>query len=99
METTETMGDRVRTLRVARGLSLAGLGKLVGVGAPAVFQWETGGTQNMKNATFILLCDALGTDPQYLLWGADRKPTPRTSENPPRDPGTTGRMRALKFRG
>lgn len=70
----ETMGDRIRQLRIARGLSYRGLGKLCGVGGGAVFQWETGGTKDMKNATFVLLCQALNTDPQYLLWGEDRKP-------------------------
>lgn len=96
METTESMGDRIRMLRVAKGLSLGGLGKLVGVGRAAVFQWETGGTQNMKNATFILICQVLGTDPQFLLWGPDRKPPPTPSPSAPGDLGATGRMRALR---
>lgn len=78
----ETMGERIRRLREARGLTQPALAKLlVAMGAPAtltkaaVHKWETGDTQNMHNATFILLAQALGTDPPYLLWGQDRTPT------------------------
>lgn len=77
----ETKGDRIRRLREARGLTQPALAKLlVSMGAPAtlekaaVAKWESGDTQNMKNETFILLCRALGTDPEYILWGQDRAP-------------------------
>ena len=40
----------------------------------AVAKWENGDTQNMANETFVLLCKALGTDPEYILWGQDRTP-------------------------
>lgn len=82
----ETKGERIRRLRESRGLTQPALAKLlVSMGAPdtltkaAVHKWETGDTENMKNDTFILLAQALGTDPQYILWGADRAP----SERPP----------------
>lgn len=75
------MGARIRQLRQARGLTQASLARLlVSMGAPATLsraainKWETGDTKDIKNATFILLAQALGTDPQYLLWGSDRVP-------------------------
>lgn len=77
----ETMGDRVKRLREARGLTQPALARLlISMGAPstltkaAIAKWENGDTQNMKNSTFILLGKALGTDPEYLLWGQDRVP-------------------------
>jgi transcriptional regulator with XRE-family HTH domain len=83
----ETMGDRIKRLREARGLTQPALANLlIAMGAPAtltkaaVHKWESGDTQNMKNATFILLCTVLGTDPNYLLWGQER--VPPDSANP-----------------
>lgn len=77
----ETMGDRIKRLREAKNLTLPALARLlVSMGAPAstskatILKWENGDTKNMANATFILLCQALGTDPPYVLWGADRAP-------------------------
>lgn len=72
----ETMGDRIRQLRIARGLTQPALGELCGgVTKSAVSQWEDGSTENIKLKTFIRLCEVLQTDPQYLIWGADRSPT------------------------
>jgi transcriptional regulator with XRE-family HTH domain len=79
----ETIGQRIKRLREARGFTLPGLARhLVGLGAPAsltkaaIYKWETGDTKNMKNATFVLLAQALGTDAAYLLWGQHRSPLP-----------------------
>ena len=68
----ETMGDRIRTLRDAKGWTQPFLADLVGVTKSAVSQWEDGNTKNIKNDTFLRLCDALGTDPRYLIWGPER---------------------------
>lgn len=77
----ETKGERIRRLREARGLTQPALARLlVSMGASAtlskaaVAKWENGDTQNMANETFVLLCKALGTDPEYILWGQDRTP-------------------------
>lgn len=77
----ETKGERIRRLREARGLTQPALARLlVSMGAAAtlskaaVAKWENGDTQNMANETFVLLCKALGTDPEYILWGQDRTP-------------------------
>lgn len=82
----ETMGDRIRQLRIARGLTQPALGELCGgVTKSAVSQWEDGSTENIKLRTFIRLCEVLQTDPQYLIWGAARSPSD--------DSGATGRHR------
>jgi transcriptional regulator with XRE-family HTH domain len=70
----ETMGDRIRQLRQARGLNQPQLAKLVGVTKSAVNQWESGSTQNIRLTHFMSLLRALGTDAPYLIWGPDRAP-------------------------
>ena len=79
----ETMGTRIRILRQAKGYSLEKLGELVGVSKGAVGHWETGNTQNIKNATMLRLVQVLGTSHEYLLNGPDS----------PKSPGSTGRYR------
>lgn len=80
----ETRGERIKRLREARQLTQPALARLlVSMGASstltkaAIHKWESGDTQNMKNETFVLLAQALGTDPAYLLWGNDRTPPAR----------------------
>jgi len=70
----ETMGDRIRLLRVARGLTQADLAKACKVTKSAVSQWEGGTVANVRLQTFLRLLEALGTDAAYLIWGAEREP-------------------------
>lgn len=68
----DTMGDRIRQLREARGMTQAQLAKACGVTGSAVSQWETAMTENIKLPVFLALCEALATDPHYLVFGASR---------------------------
>jgi transcriptional regulator with XRE-family HTH domain len=72
----ETMGDRIKFLRSARGLTQAELGKIVGVTKGGVSHWENGVTADIKLATFLKLLEALNTDFEYLLFGSARSPSP-----------------------
>jgi transcriptional regulator with XRE-family HTH domain len=83
----ETMGDRIRRLRIARGYTQEAFGNLVGVTKSAVSQWEDGRSKNLKLATFLRVLEALHTDANYLIWGDSRAPngTPaRTARGPAR---------------
>lgn len=71
----ETMGNRIKALREAKGLTQPQLGKLVGVTKSAISQWENGGTANIKLQPFLRLCQALGTDERYLVYGTSRAPS------------------------
>lgn len=82
----ETMGERIRMLRQARGLSQSQLADRVGVTPGAVSHWELGQTKNMQLETFLKLCAELGTNPHYLALGAAQLPGPR--------PPTSGRRQA-----
>jgi|SRR4051812_18722404 transcriptional regulator with XRE-family HTH domain len=72
MPNTETMGDRIRTLRQARGLTQEQLGEEVGVSKSAVSQWEDGSVENIKLKTFLKLIEVLRTHHDYLIWGPER---------------------------
>lgn len=81
----ETMGERIRQLRIARGLTQPELGEICGVTKSAVSQWEDGTTTDIKLVPFLKLLDALKTDGHYLVYGAER--------GPDEDTGGTGRFR------
>lgn len=70
----DNMGDRIRQLRVARGMTQTELATMCGVTKSAVSQWENGHTANIRLQAFLRLVEALQTDPQYLIWGPSRNP-------------------------
>jgi transcriptional regulator with XRE-family HTH domain len=70
----QTMAERIRALRIARGLSQQQLAEKCGVTKGAVSQWELALTENIKLPVFLALCEVLGTDPHYLVFGPDRAP-------------------------
>lgn len=83
----DTMGDRIRRLRQAKNWTQEELGERCGgVTRSAVSQWEDGTTTDIKLKQFLALCDALNTDPYYLVFGPERAP-----EGP--DTSSTGRFR------
>jgi DNA-binding XRE family transcriptional regulator len=71
----ETMGDRIKQLRQAKGWTQEQLGTRLGVTKVAVSQWETGGTSNVRLRTFLALAEELGTTPHYLIFGPERPNT------------------------
>lgn len=78
----DTIGDRIRQCRLARGLTQLQLATLVGVTKGAVSQWELGGVKNVKLETFLKLVEVLHTSAEYLVSGET--------------PSSTGRHRALR---
>lgn len=71
----ETMGERLRRLRIARGYTQPEFAKLVGVTKGAVSQWEDGSTKNLKLTVLAKVLEVLGTDLKYLVWGESRAPS------------------------
>lgn len=85
------MGDRIRTLRQAKGYTLQQLADRlalhgVTVTFSAISQWERGETSNIKLTTFLALVAELGTTHEYLVHGP--------ADPPGRD--STGKFRTLK---
>jgi transcriptional regulator with XRE-family HTH domain len=70
----ETMGERISVLRQARGLSVTELAEKIGVTRALVWQWEEDMVKGIRPENFVRLCHALGTTPEYLVWGPDRPP-------------------------
>lgn len=68
----ETIGDRIKHLRLAKGYSQEQLAKLLGLTKGAVSQWELGLTKNLKNAPLMELCKIFGVSAEYLVNGAAR---------------------------
>jgi transcriptional regulator with XRE-family HTH domain len=74
--TMKTIGERIRILRIARGLSQQDLADRLGITKGAVMHWETGRTKNIRNETMLALVRILKTDQEFLLYGPTRIPTP-----------------------
>ena len=60
-------GERIRQLRLARGMTLEELGRRVGVGKSTVRKWETGAIANMRRDKIAALAAALGTSVDDIL--------------------------------
>ena len=60
-------GQRIRELRLARGMTLEELGRRVGVGKSTVRKWETGAIANMRRDKIAALAEALGTGVDDIL--------------------------------
>ncbi len=70
----QTIGDRIRVLREAKGWTQDELAKrLTNRGAKvsgnAISQWERGETKNIKLMTFLAVVEELGTTHEYLVHG------------------------------
>jgi transcriptional regulator with XRE-family HTH domain len=84
VEPMETMGDRIKTLREARGLTQLDVGQYCGVSKGAVSHWENGVTADIKLKTFLRLLEILKTDYEYLVFGAERQPSHPNPDAPQR---------------
>ena len=60
-------GQKIKQIRISRGMSLEQVGDIVGVGKSTVRKWETGDIANMRRDKIALLADALGVEPSYLM--------------------------------
>ena len=60
-------GDKIKALRLERGMTLEELGTLVGVGKSTVRKWETGAIANMGRDKIEKLCAVFDVSPDYLI--------------------------------
>lgn len=61
------MGNRIRDLRRAKGLTQSELAEKVGVNDSAIAKYENGRIENLKRSTIAALAKALDCSPVYLL--------------------------------
>ena len=64
-------GEKIKALRLERGMTLEQVGNLVGVGKSTVRKWESGQIANMRRDKIALLAQALGVSPAYLMGWSD----------------------------
>ena len=65
----DTIGKRIRHRRIIMGYSQSELGEKIGAPKQTVSSWEVGARINMRLPTFLLLCEALKTNADYLIYG------------------------------
>lgn len=66
------MGEKIKQLRLKRGMTLEQLGDCVGVGKSTVRKWENGMIANMRRDKIAKIAKALGVSPGYLMgWDDD----------------------------
>lgn len=69
------MGEKIKTLRLEKEMTLEELGNKVGVGKSTVRKWETGMIANMKRDKILKISEALDTSPAYLMgWDNNVRP-------------------------
>lgn len=78
--------EKIKSLRLERGLTLEEVGKRVGVGKSTVRKWETGAIANMRRDKIAKLAEALNTTPGYLM-GWENSPQGETCFSSIRVPG------------
>lgn len=61
------MNEKIKDLRLQRGLTLEQVGNYVGVGKSTVLKWENGCIQNMRRDKIAKLACILGTTPDFLV--------------------------------
>jgi len=61
------MGERIKRLRIERGMTQEELGRAVGLQRAAINKYEKGIVENIKRTTIIKLAEVLRTTPSYLV--------------------------------
>lgn len=69
-------GDKIKALRLERGMTLEQVGERVGVGKSTVRKWENGQIANMRRDKIALLASALGVAPGYLMGWEEKEAKP-----------------------
>lgn len=67
------MNEKIKFLRLQKGLTLEQVGDYVGVGKSTVRKWENGMIENMRRDKIAKLAAVLGTTPDYLMgWNVNQ---------------------------
>lgn len=61
------VGEYIKQLRIAKGMTQEQLGEIVGIQRAAVQKWESGQTQNLKRNTMIMLAKVFNVSPATFV--------------------------------
>lgn len=68
------VGERIRDLRISRGLTQEELGSILGVTKGAIQKYENGQIKNFKADTIKKLCDYFGVPPVNFIYDSGEVP-------------------------
>lgn len=68
------IGEKIKAIRMSRGMTLEQVGEIVGVGKSTVRKWENGDIKNMRRDKIALIAKALEVEPAYLMGWTDNEP-------------------------
>ena len=91
----KSTAEKIKELRLLRGLTLEQVATVVGVGKSTVRKWEVGMIANMRNDKIKALAKALGTTPEYLMGWDDAEHNKNAS--PTELPLSEGEKRLLEL--
>ena len=63
-----TVGQKIKQLRISKGLTQEELGEMLGVKKAAVQKYESGQVQNLKQSTIKKLCEIFNKYPDYFIF-------------------------------
>ena len=66
------VGEKIKTLRKAMGLTQTELGERVGMKKNAVSKWECGRVEDIPTSTIKALAELFGVSPSYLIDDSQR---------------------------
>jgi transcriptional regulator with XRE-family HTH domain len=75
------IGDKLKDLRIAKGLSQTDVADLMGVTKQAIQKYEAGAVKNIPLAQIEKLADVLDTTPAYLVGWESKKPATSAKGN------------------
>lgn len=68
-----TLGERLKQLRLEKGITQEELGKIIGLKKQAIWKYENGNVTNMKRSTIKTLSDYFDVSPSYLMGYSDKR--------------------------
>ena len=69
------IGAKIRSARIAKGLTQEELGEILGVQKSAIAKYENGRIVNIKRSTLKKISDVLGIPPYELVYEHDQSPS------------------------
>lgn len=72
------IGKKIREARMAKGLTQAELGEILGVQKSAIAKYESGRVVNIKRSTLKKISDILGIRPSELIFEGELQQRPAT---------------------
>lgn len=70
----ESIGDRIKRLRLIKGMTQQEIADIAGVSRAAVTQWESGVAKGLRPENLLPVAKVLGVSVEYLVTGDDKTP-------------------------